>query len=79
MLILTTSNISESIDLAFVDRADVKKYIGNPTEQAIMHICVSFLEELMKKGLLNSDPALLSLENSKIETSLKRIARYGLS
>ncbi len=31
---LTTSNITEAIDLAFVDRADIKAYIGNPNEQA---------------------------------------------
>lgn len=32
--VLTTSNITEAIDLAFVDRADIKAYIGNPNEQA---------------------------------------------
>ena len=30
MLVLTTSNITEAIDLAFVDRADIKAYIGPP-------------------------------------------------
>jgi hypothetical protein len=34
VLILTTSNISEAIDLAFVDRADIKQYIGLPTKEA---------------------------------------------
>ena len=28
LLILTTSNITGSIDLAFVDRADIKQFIG---------------------------------------------------
>lgn len=32
--VLTTSNITEAIDLAFVDRADIKAYIGNPSLQA---------------------------------------------
>ena len=32
--VLTTSNITEAIDLAFVDRADIKAYIGNPNLQA---------------------------------------------
>jgi SpoVK/Ycf46/Vps4 family AAA+-type ATPase len=27
-MVLTTSNITEAIDLAFVDRADIKAYIG---------------------------------------------------
>ena len=30
VLVLTTSNITEAIDLAFVDRADIKAYIGPP-------------------------------------------------
>lgn len=30
VLILCTSNLSDAIDDAFVDRADVKQYIGNP-------------------------------------------------
>ncbi len=32
--VLTTSNITEAIDLAFVDRADIKAFIGNPGLQA---------------------------------------------
>ncbi len=31
---LTTTNITEAIDLAFLDRADIKAYIGNPGLQA---------------------------------------------
>ena len=31
---LTTSNITEAIDVAFVDRADIKAFIGNPGLQA---------------------------------------------
>jgi SpoVK/Ycf46/Vps4 family AAA+-type ATPase len=34
VMVLTTSNITEAIDLAFVDRADIKAYIGNPNLQA---------------------------------------------
>jgi SpoVK/Ycf46/Vps4 family AAA+-type ATPase len=30
VLIFTTSNITEAIDLAFIDRADIKQYIGVP-------------------------------------------------
>lgn len=30
MLVMTTSNLSDRIDEAFVDRADIKRYIGNP-------------------------------------------------
>lgn len=48
MVILTTSNVTEKIDLAFVDRADIKQYIGPPSANAIFHIYLSCLEELMK-------------------------------
>ena len=34
MQVLTTSNITEAIDVAFVDRADIKAFIGNPGLQA---------------------------------------------
>ncbi len=33
VLVLTTSNITEAIDLAFVDRADIKAYVGPPGTQ----------------------------------------------
>lgn len=54
VLILTTSNLSEAIDLAFIDRADIKQYIGHPTHQAIYKIYTSCLKELMrvKKNIL---------------------------
>ena len=47
VLILTTSNITGAIDLAFVDRADIKQYIGLPTPPAIYHIYRSCIHELM--------------------------------
>ena len=31
---MTTSNITGTIDLAFVDRADIKQYIGPPGPEA---------------------------------------------
>lgn len=48
VVILTTSNVTEKIDLAFVDRADIKQYIGPPTVNGIYSIYLSCLEELMK-------------------------------
>ena len=38
VLILTTSNITGAIDLAFVDRADIKQYVGPPSQGAIYQI-----------------------------------------
>lgn len=48
MVILTTSNITERIDVAFMDRADIRQYIGPPSAAAIFKIYLSCLEELMK-------------------------------
>ncbi|XP_076652988.1 pachytene checkpoint 2 protein [Halictus rubicundus] len=79
VLILTTSNLSEAIDLAFVDRADIKQYIGHPTHQAIYKIYASCLKELMRAKLIESEEIVemsylkkLGYEsNSSTQNSLK--------
>lgn len=79
VLILTTSNLSEAIDLAFIDRADIKQYIGHPTEQAIYKIYMSCLKELMRTKLMEHEEIhdfsyLKKLgyeENSATKNSLK--------
>lgn len=48
VLVLTTSNLSGSIDLAFIDRADLKQYVGLPAPIAIYHIFKSAIDELIK-------------------------------
>lgn len=53
VLILTTSNLSNSIDLAFVDRADLKIYIGPPEVSAIYKIYSSCLEELIRVKVID--------------------------
>ncbi|XP_020282189.1 pachytene checkpoint protein 2 homolog [Pseudomyrmex gracilis] len=55
VLILTTSNMTEAIDLAFVDRADIKQYLGYPSEVAIYNIYYSCLKELMRAGILEHE------------------------
>ncbi|XP_012535546.2 pachytene checkpoint protein 2 homolog [Monomorium pharaonis] len=55
VLILTTSNMTEAIDLAFVDRADIKQYLGYPSEIAIYNIYHSCLKELMRTGILKKE------------------------
>ncbi len=48
VLILTTSNLKNAIDMAFVDRADLQIYVGPPSVRAIYDIFVSCLEELFR-------------------------------
>lgn len=50
VLVVTTSNLSESIDPAFMDRADIVQYVGQPGPQAIYAILRSCLEELGRAG-----------------------------
>ncbi|TRY63539.1 hypothetical protein TCAL_03656 [Tigriopus californicus] len=68
VLILTTSNVSGAIDLAFVDRADFKKYIGPPSTRALYQILLSSVEELMRVRILQSHPllSLNALENTNL-------------
>ncbi|XP_076630485.1 pachytene checkpoint 2 protein [Colletes latitarsis] len=79
VLILTTSNLVKAIDLAFIDRADIRQYIGHPSSEAIYKIYASCIKELMRVSLLESKeifdfPYLEKLgfeENSQTKDSLK--------
>ncbi|KAH8347264.1 hypothetical protein KR059_007812 [Drosophila kikkawai] len=55
VLILATSNLAQTIDLAFLDRADIRQYIGLPGLPAIRSIYKSMLNELMSKGILQRE------------------------
>ncbi|KAG0199125.1 hypothetical protein BGX33_011872, partial [Mortierella sp. NVP41] len=65
VLILTTSNITEAIDIAFIDRADVKLYIGLPPPQAIYNILASSLNELWRAGIIRSNHPIPELRYTK--------------
>ncbi|XP_071957875.1 pachytene checkpoint protein 2 homolog [Antedon mediterranea] len=92
VLILTTSNVTGAIDLAFVDRADIKQYIGVPSPAAIYKIYLSCINELMKTGIIYPTQSLLDLQSLRsinfektdathFSLRLKEIAdgSYGLS
>lgn len=63
VLIMATSNIAQAIggcasgrltaDSAFVDRADIKQYIGLPPPEAIYWILKGCLNELMRAELVD--------------------------
>ncbi|KAA0148881.1 hypothetical protein FNF29_06355 [Cafeteria roenbergensis] len=52
VLILATSNITEAIDAAFVDRADLKIHIGPPSAAARFDILSSCVVELERAGIV---------------------------
>ncbi|XP_041353322.1 pachytene checkpoint protein 2 homolog [Gigantopelta aegis] len=62
VLILTTSNVTGAIDAAFVDRADIKQYIGPPSPCAIFKIYHSCLQELMRTGIISPSQQLFDLQ-----------------
>ncbi|KNC55341.1 thyroid receptor-interacting protein 13 [Thecamonas trahens ATCC 50062] len=55
--ILTTSNITGAIDLAFVDRADIKQFIGLPSRSARYGILASSVTDLMRAGVVQAPTA----------------------
>ena len=58
-LVLTTSNLTGSIDAAFIDRADLKQYIGPPGPAARYEILRTCVHELGRVSLLAPFDALL--------------------
>lgn len=55
IFLLSTSNISESLDLAFIDRCDLKILFSNPGYSARYSILNSCFEEMFTKGIFIND------------------------
>lgn len=49
---MTVDFFTIRLDSAFVDRADIKQYIGLPPPQAIYWVLQGCLTELMKSGII---------------------------
>ncbi|KAL1528524.1 hypothetical protein AB1Y20_009867 [Prymnesium parvum] len=64
-LVLTTSNLTAAIDPAFVDRADIKQFVGQPGVRARYQILASCLIELGRAGVLATCGLFLSFEDLK--------------
>jgi len=58
-------------DIAFVDRADIKAYVGPPTLQARYEILRSCLQELIRTGILTTFQVqrVLNLFQLSLQTS----------
>ncbi|RLM75000.1 hypothetical protein C2845_PM15G11860 [Panicum miliaceum] len=79
VIILTTSNITTAIDIAFVDRADIKAYVGPPTLQARYEILRSCIQELLRVGILTypqggSVPCILNYSTLKEKKHCPEVA-----
>jgi len=56
---LTTSNVTGRIDLAFVDRADLKIFIGLPGPIAVYDILKTAIDELIRGGIIIDEKHLV--------------------
>jgi SpoVK/Ycf46/Vps4 family AAA+-type ATPase len=55
IMVLCTSNMADNIDAAFLDRLDMKLFVGNPPLLARRVILSSCVDELEDKGVVKSD------------------------
>ena len=75
---LTTSNITGAIDLAFIDRADIKAYIGPPSAAARYEMLRSCVAELTRVGIIDA-PLLLPWRELQVKhgSALLLVARVA--
>jgi pachytene checkpoint protein 2 len=64
VLVLATTNLTNSVDAAFVDRADLKLHIGMPILQARYEILRSCLFELERVGIIGIEGTTATKENN---------------
>jgi SpoVK/Ycf46/Vps4 family AAA+-type ATPase len=60
---MATSNLTDCIDVAFLSRADIRQFIGPPSERARYAILKSCVDELVDKGLVTPGYDLLDIED----------------
>ncbi|RVE52931.1 hypothetical protein evm_002408 [Chilo suppressalis] len=71
-LVLATSNVTGAIDAAFVDRADVKRWVGPPSARAAYEILRGCCAELAARGVVAGGERafpLRALEGSRFAES----------
>lgn len=68
VLIITTSNLTSSIDLAFLDRADIVSFVGEPSADAVYKILTSSIIELVDKEIVIKNCPEDGIDDFNIET-----------
>ncbi|XP_044752416.1 pachytene checkpoint protein 2 homolog [Coccinella septempunctata] len=76
VLVLATSNLTKSIDLAFIDRADIKQYLGLPKTPAIYKIYLSCIKELQRIHILEDNIPFAPL-NTVMKTNWNELDKYS--
>lgn len=73
-LILATSNLLDSLDPAFIDRADGVFYVGNPNKTAIFNIICTSINTLIKLKILHIDQEVEDIAKSQYQNILNTLA-----
>lgn len=66
VLIISTSNLPDAIDSAYVDRADIVQYVGLPSRDAIYFILRSCVIELARAGIIRPIVLLTAHETNSL-------------
>lgn len=66
VIVLANSNITKVIDNAFIDRADIKEFVGYPSISSIFQIYISSIQELINSKLIidNNNTTNVSMKYS---------------
>ncbi|EAN79869.1 ATPase-like protein, putative [Trypanosoma equiperdum] len=88
VVILATSNITGAIDVAFVDRADKKVFIGPPGLPARLQLIRASTQELVQRRLIMLDPpndqgfigagGLMPIGEGRVELNARELQRLEL-
>lgn len=70
VLVLTTSNLTSSIDSAFLDRADIKQYVGFPDVDGLAQIYMLMLRELIDVGLVVDSNCEFNLLKKSVQSDV---------
>ena len=73
VLVLATTNLTASVDDAFVDRVDLKLHIGMPILKARYQILHSCLQELLRVGIITCDGCKIEPYHSSIKTEANEL------
>ncbi|XP_058825609.1 pachytene checkpoint protein 2 homolog [Topomyia yanbarensis] len=82
VFVLATSNLTGRIDLAFLDRADIVQFIGNPSLPAIYQIYRTALDDLQSAGVITVEDFVPAYEEatemSVVASNLKSVANLSV-
>ncbi|CBZ51024.1 cell division cycle protein, related [Neospora caninum Liverpool] len=76
VMVLTTSNVPEAVDPAFMDRVDLKQFIPTPSERSRYDILRECVQEMMRRNLIQPHiqiPSFLSACGALDEASTSNL------